>query len=375
MLSVALATGVALLGAEVGLRLFAPPKMQPRIWRPSPTHSFTLEPGAVGRHRTAAFDVTYHIGAQGYHSPPFAVPKDPRGRRVLAIGDSFTFGHGVEDDENYPAVMRRALAPGAEVINGGYVSGMAPDDAYVYLGQALTRLEPDVVVHGITVWNDVGDVFEHTWGLLDERGLPTWTRSTRNAVNALGTRGPLPWFYRVPGLRASHLWIMLGKGTLRLAPAADAAPSLRLNRSLYQADFADPAYAEAFERAMRCLAGCAARSRQHDVRYLVVLIPFVSQVTPDAFNADFYTSVPPEQRDLRQPQARMRAYLESAGVPVFDLAPALRPVGRAAYLAGDDHWNPRGHAVAGAAIARELRRRWPTRVGAEAGGRPLRSAR
>lgn len=123
--------------------------------------------------------------------------------------------------------------------------------------------------------------------------------------------------------------------------------------------------ARAFDQLVRCLVGTHRLCQERGTAYLVVLIPFVSQVTPEAFNVDFYTRVPPPRRDLRQPQRRLLQRLTAAEVPVLDLRPASRPVGRAAYYAGDDHWNALGHETAAAAILGQLRTRWSGRIGSD----------
>jgi lysophospholipase L1-like esterase len=40
-------------------------------------------------------------------------------KRIICIGDSLTFGWGALDEETYPAILGKLLAPDFEVINGG----------------------------------------------------------------------------------------------------------------------------------------------------------------------------------------------------------------------------------------------------------------
>ena len=65
----------------------------------------------------------------------FALKKDSAKTRILLLGDSFTFGEGVSDDETYAQVLQRAL-PGAEVINAG-VHGYAHDQMLTMLREQL----------------------------------------------------------------------------------------------------------------------------------------------------------------------------------------------------------------------------------------------
>ncbi len=75
-----------------------------------------------------------------------AQPK-PRGVvRLLVLGDSFTFGDEVSDDETYAADLERML-PDAEVVNLG-VHGYGHDQMLLYLREVGARYQPDVVLLG-----------------------------------------------------------------------------------------------------------------------------------------------------------------------------------------------------------------------------------
>ena len=66
-----------------------------------------------------------------------------RGRRILVLGGSNTFGPGVGEEQTWPAVMQRAL-PGDEVLNLG-VSGYMTRQK-VAMAERHLGLQPDVVL-------------------------------------------------------------------------------------------------------------------------------------------------------------------------------------------------------------------------------------
>lgn len=70
----------------------------------------------------------------------------PGVRRVLVLGDSFTFGEDVADDEAWPAVLDRRL-PNADVLNLG-VHGYGHDQMLLRLRREGLNLRPDVVLLG-----------------------------------------------------------------------------------------------------------------------------------------------------------------------------------------------------------------------------------
>jgi hypothetical protein len=81
-----------------------------------------------------------------------AYEKEPGVTRVVLLGDSYTFGDEVSDDETWAHHLERLL-PGTEVLNLG-VHGYGLDQALVYLREEGVRYRPDVVLLGF-VWFDI----------------------------------------------------------------------------------------------------------------------------------------------------------------------------------------------------------------------------
>lgn len=74
-------------------------------------------------------------------------PLEPgAGLRVVALGDSFTFGECVEDDESFAAQLEAAIAPG-EVLNLA-VHGHGHDQQLLRLREQGLAYRPDVVLLG-----------------------------------------------------------------------------------------------------------------------------------------------------------------------------------------------------------------------------------
>lgn len=99
------------------------------------------------QHKAQAYP--YQRNSLGLRGPEPELPKPEGVRRVLVVGDSFTFGLGVEDDEApFPAVMARELAgssPPIDIVNGGIPGSLTAD--WVALWRRAGRaLDPDVVI-------------------------------------------------------------------------------------------------------------------------------------------------------------------------------------------------------------------------------------
>ncbi len=85
------------------------------------------------------------------HATPGVEAARPQ-RRILILGDSFTFGEDVGDDETYPARLDASL-PRSEVLNFG-VHGYGHDQMLLLFREEGRRLQPDIVILGF-VYDDI----------------------------------------------------------------------------------------------------------------------------------------------------------------------------------------------------------------------------
>jgi hypothetical protein len=72
--------------------------------------------------------------------------RTPGRKRVVVLGDSFTFGEEVSDDETYPAILSDLL-PGTEVLNLGE-HGYGHDQMTLYFEEEGQKYRPDLLVLG-----------------------------------------------------------------------------------------------------------------------------------------------------------------------------------------------------------------------------------
>ncbi len=77
-------------------------------------------------------------------------PRDPDRFRIMVVGDSLTYGEGIDAFWTYPEQLARSLAPDfrVEVLNLG-VSGYASEDVLNVVRRFLPALKPDLVVYGV----------------------------------------------------------------------------------------------------------------------------------------------------------------------------------------------------------------------------------
>ncbi len=83
--------------------------------------------------------------------------RTPGKRRIVILGDSFTFGEEVSDDETYSHYLESAL-PNTEVLNLG-VQGYGNDQMLLYLKEEGVKYHPDIVILGFAYL----DIYRNLW--------------------------------------------------------------------------------------------------------------------------------------------------------------------------------------------------------------------
>jgi hypothetical protein len=76
----------------------------------------------------------------------FPYERNPGKQRILILGDSFTYGDEVSDEETYSYYLQQLL-PNAEIINMG-VHGYGHDQMLIFLQEEGIKYKPDIVILG-----------------------------------------------------------------------------------------------------------------------------------------------------------------------------------------------------------------------------------
>lgn len=152
-----LAFVVTILAVEVAMRLFAihvPALAEPNrgdrsLWCFDRTKGWALRPKARGQSFLGGPDkAIVETNSHGFRGPEFHVRKPAGFYRIVVLGDSFVFGHGVDQEHTFPSQLQNALAmqiQSVEVINLG-ISGYSTDQELLLFREFGAALGADLVV-------------------------------------------------------------------------------------------------------------------------------------------------------------------------------------------------------------------------------------
>jgi lysophospholipase L1-like esterase len=265
------------------------------------------------------------INNLGFRGPETSVQKPPGTFRIVALGDSTTFGHREAMLSAYPAQLEVALNGPAgscerryEVINAG-VEGYSARHVLARLEKEVLPIAPDMVIIYVG-WNDL-------FGRDPERRLPDVDRNS--------------WFNRL--LRESYLLKGATKIVFeRIRPLQEAVTPERVAR--YQR-FVPASFSEETRRIV-------ATARAGGVQVALATLPSLLgaedwEVSRAILHYPAFTARPELLRILweRYNQA-IRQLAEEMDVPLLDLAQGVRSVRNGRTLFIDTlHFNTAGYHV------------------------------
>ena len=322
-------TAVALVLAEIVVRVtFDPP---PRVnatavpkeirQRASfPGGRFVHRPNAEVVHRYPSdlrgrFDegatVTYRINSLGLRGPETTVRKPAGVRRLIGLGDSFTFGIGVRAEDTFLAVLGRHLGPSFEVLNMGI---LAYDTAreVAFLRHVGLDFAPDVVVI--------------CFFLNDAKGGGT--------VEHLNVD---------PGLRETSFFARHSAFIERIFWTVRQRRQVGELVESYRESFLPDA--EGWRTQQQALVEAAVLSEKHGFELVLVIFPVLWELSGDYPFAEIHATV--------------KSFAQQHAIPVLDLLPEFDGYdGPELWVhPTDQHPNEIAHEIAGDALNRFIRER------------------
>ena len=296
---------------------YAPQHMVVNHFTDSDDLPFELKRNFQGRFRMLEFDTSVSTNSLGLRDREIDFGKP----RVLCVGDSFTFGFGVEYEESFCARLEAAFGGRYDFVSAGFADGTSPDTYALWLSRSLSRLQPRLIVCSL-FQNDVTEVNGHTWEP-DGESIPRRIREPGMLVTRDGTLARDNFVSRLPPalrttIKQSYLIALLRDRLLRDADQAGIVQAQAPAQPLAATNAAPGD--DRYTRALRFL-----RDAVGSTPMVIHLIPLEAQ-TGDS-----------------QMDRVVKQFAATAGWPVVQDYGAFTP---ADYFAQDGHWLPSGHAKA-----------------------------
>jgi hypothetical protein len=372
---------LGLLVLEVAVRVLEPEEaVRSRFIAPDLVLHHRFVPGARGRHRTNEFDVSYAINSLGLRDREVGQQKPAGVCRILMLGDSFTEGDGVEQDQTFSSRLQALLdreGRGArwQVLNGG-VGSYSPLLAYLYLKNAGLQLQPDLVVLHVDLSDAYDDIQYARQAVVDDRGEPTavqapasafqesqrWRAEVSEPEEAPSSR-PVRLLIEAKDVVKEHLRLY-GFVRRRLAAHVAAAKQTNTSGDIQVDKFAmlRDGYRGDMDRDWSLSLGYITMIRDRlaaeGIDVWVTVYPYGMQVSPREWAAGRKVRGFESGRVYpTEPQDRLERLCREAGIPVVNLCEDFRALARTVhpiYYDLDGHWRPVGHELVADVLHRKL---------------------
>jgi hypothetical protein len=318
--------------------------------------------------------------------------------RVVLVGDSFTEGACVEDEQRWSERIEQRLAaaggPAVELVNCGE-AGTHPRDYARTLVQLGLLYEPDAVVVGIyfdDVPNTPADLdveqvlagpappsgveglvrslWPHAYALVARDRPRPVSRKREHRANIVASARRIAEERGIDAATFERWLTAVPEAELRAVDEGLLTPGL-VTHALSQPDFfyegigleteAARAKWHAVERLLDALDRLC---RERGIRFGVVLMPSVHQFDPrssETLMARVFAAMGHPVRESWKHettplQSELASWAETQRVPFLDLVPVFREAvvsaGERLNFEIDPHWTPAGHVVAAHAIQR-----------------------
>ena len=360
--------------AELAFRLFWLHQLTIGQGIEHPHFHHRLLPNTTYHFATAEFNVDIRTNRYGLRGPDPVIPKPAGVTRLLMLGDSFTFGFPVRDDQTFSHVIEsglRARGRQVEVINGG-VSGYAPTLHYISLRDQFLAFEPDAVI----LWYDLGDLQEDHWFeknlIRDAQGRVvaahphyrdgrfdwwSWLVS-RSALAKWVNNKPVSTYrkLRVLGFRRYLKVIVSGErakvAIAKLKASQHAADLGMHDRFLLVREGADPASVRAaWKVSERYLLMIRDLLRERGISFALGIYPYGMLAGPDewAHGRVFWGFEPGRTYDASGAQSLLHEFCQRERIPLIDTFQAFQTAAATQqeklFYDEDGHMTPAGHRV------------------------------
>ena len=307
--------------------------------------------------------IPFHTNSRGWRDREYPLEANSHTTRIVVLGDAFSWGYHVKDQEVYPKVLE-ALMEQTDVINLG-VPGFATDQEIQYFKRTALPYQPDTVILAFYLDNTYeadGKLVHQT--LASPADEPTKTAQPQNEP-ATGAVLQLKRYLkdRSALYRWGHEQLATNNTIVKMLSRAGLREPLGGIESLDVSLL--PALKDAPDSIAPLLQLVEAKLLELDrlltergIRFIIVLIPSEASIEQRAFDrAIALTKFGRDDFDLDQPYRLLEEFAKRNMIELINPTDTFRAIHRAddsLYLVHDKHFSPKGHQVFAQEIYRYL---------------------
>jgi len=363
LVMVMVSTCATLLVLECGSRLFYQPPAKSMAFLSPSSDSYYEQNENVGwiprrnikgvHNRTGSFATTLRTNSDGLRDREYSFDKPKGVTRIVALGDSFTWGWGVGDNEIYTEVLE-SLLPNVEVINLG-VAAFATQQEFDYLKMKGMKYDPDVVILGFCLNDIAGNSF----------GKDGSTNSESEADRQVSH--PSSFFLKTKEFLTYHsafydfiterintnkeLVNVMIKLKIKESPVGYEGLDTNLSPALVSYP---PSLEYLYEETESNLLQMKSFLAERNIRFIIVLIPSLQSIDRKALEATLVQSVfEGKDFDLEKPYTLLEQFGKMNHIEIVNPFSSLKRAhtdGSSVFLHRDMHLNKLGHDL----LAREI---------------------
>jgi len=348
-------TLIMLFILEIALRIFGNQGMYTLAQYPREMFDYSqvtlMRPGFKGAFPRSELKGKISINSKGMRDVERSYEKNGS-FRILGIGDSFPFGHGVELEESYLYLfeqnLKTQISRNIEVIKAG-VPGTGPQEHLNVLLNEGLKYEPDMLIFSFFTGNDIDDIVLPSQ-VVSETTAPAASMAPEQSQTAPKSTTHYKDFLR----RNIHLYSFV-VDRLKSIPALQSflqkkgiasgligSYVIDVLKKEYDNDY-DLKWAEAYR---------VFDSVRHTVEHAIILIVPTREQVDDERRAKALRQLgyAPETIDIYKPNRLLKAYCDTHNIMCIDLLDVFRErhaaQNKPLYFEIDPHFNAAGHLLA-----------------------------
>jgi hypothetical protein len=310
-----------------------------------------LVPNSRAEFHQPDFSYVQRVNNLGLRGQDTTLEKPDGTYRILMLGDSFTMGKGVEDDETFSVLLEHLLqaklsacgGPRIEVLNAG-TDSYAPVLSYIHLKRDLVALDPDLVIENLDASDLIQEAAYRKQAVLGEEGevvavpqhesddtayekIRDWT-----SRNLFFTRALLYYANRSLG----HRELTVRQVVIEASPET-IAHTLE----------GDIDRREQWDDIFDSLVRMKRLSEEKGFAFLLTVYPWAHQVSDTEWVPGRFMLMTQGAKPSAVSLNTVKALSATSGIELLDLFPVFKSYQgkESLYFAHDMHWTPDGNAL------------------------------